>query len=108
MKEPGGLNLGCGEGYHVFTGGCKKWCECGRIAHNDAFAVVQQSAPMLGEQSVTDAVVADMHARREFGRSKYGTELMSGNGRDALVDAYQEALDLVMYLKQAILERGGG
>lgn len=27
------------------------------------------------------------------------------NGRDALVDAYQEALDLTMYLRQAIEER---
>jgi hypothetical protein len=27
------------------------------------------------------------------------------NGRDALLDAYEEALDLACYLKQAILER---
>lgn len=55
--------------------------------------------------SVTDAVVADMIQRREHGRAKYGTELMSHNGRDALADAYQEALDLAVYLKQALLER---
>jgi hypothetical protein len=57
--------------------------------------------------SVTDAVVADMQFRREQGTRKYGTELRTGNGRDALVDAYQEALDLVMYLKQALMERDG-
>lgn len=27
------------------------------------------------------------------------------NGRDALLDAYQEALDLVVYLRQVIYER---
>jgi len=27
------------------------------------------------------------------------------NGRDALKDAYEEALDLAMYLKQAMIER---
>jgi hypothetical protein len=30
---------------------------------------------------------------------------MTNNGRDSLMDAYQEALDLVMYLRQAIEER---
>ena len=29
------------------------------------------------------------------------------NGRDALLDAYEEAIDLCMYLKQAIVERDG-
>jgi len=38
---------------------------------------------------------------------KYGTYLQTHNGRDALWDAYQEAMDLCMYLRQAILERDG-
>ena len=36
---------------------------------------------------------------------RYGTPLQAHNGRDALVDAYQEALDLAVYLRQAIYER---
>lgn len=56
-------------------------------------------------QSVTDAVVSDLQLRREHGKAKYGRELMSHNGRDAMVDAYQEALDLVLYFKQALMER---
>jgi len=67
-----------------------------------------QPAPAQGKQSVTDAVMQDILFRREYGRKKYGTELQSHNGRDALADAYQEALDLVMYLKQALIERDGG
>ena len=46
----------------------------------------------------------DLRARREVGRAKYGTELRAHNGRDALTDAYQEALDLCAYLAQANIE----
>lgn len=50
-------------------------------------------------------MVADLTARAEEGRKKYGTYLESFNGRDALMDAYQESLDQTMYLRQAIEER---
>jgi hypothetical protein len=50
-------------------------------------------------------MIADMKTRRELGGERYGTALQPFNGRDALVDAYEEALDLAVYLKQAILER---
>lgn len=53
------------------------------------------------------AVIADMHARDATGRARYGVPLQPHNGRDALRDAYEEALDLAVYLKQALLERGG-
>lgn len=54
---------------------------------------------------VWDLVVADMIARNMVGQERYGTPLQPFNGRDALVDAYQEALDLAVYLRQAIYER---
>lgn len=50
-------------------------------------------------------VIADMRSRDEFGREKYKTPLQPNNGRDALADAYQESLDLCVYLRQAIWER---
>ena len=50
-------------------------------------------------------VIKDMNQRNEFGRKKYGTPLKAFNGRDVLKDAYEEALDLVVYLRQAIYER---
>lgn len=53
-------------------------------------------------------VDADMQERDRLGRERYGTPLQPHNGRDALVDAYQEALDLVVYLRQAIEERARG
>lgn len=50
-------------------------------------------------------VTSDIAERARFGLKKYGTMLRAHNGRDPLWDAYQEAIDLVMYLRQAILER---
>jgi hypothetical protein len=50
-------------------------------------------------------VIADIVARRQVGIQRYGTALQSHNGRDALQDAYEEALDLACYLRQAIAER---
>lgn len=52
-----------------------------------------------------DLVIADMRERDQIGRQRYGTPLQAFNGRDALVDAYQEALDHAVYLRQAIEER---
>ncbi len=54
---------------------------------------------------VWNLVLEDMKLRDQIGRQRYGTPLQPFNGRDALVDAYQEALDLVVYLRQAIWER---
>ena len=57
--------------------------------------------------AVWDLVKEDMNKRDRLGEYKYGTRLQPFNGRDALVDAYQEALDLTVYLRQAIYERDG-
>lgn len=39
--------------------------------------------------------------RRRQGIERYGVPLQRGNGRDHLVDALQEALDLMAYLRAA-------
>jgi len=52
-----------------------------------------------------DLVQKDMAERDQFGIEKYNTRLQPHNGRDCLFDAYQEALDLVVYLRQAFYER---
>ena len=54
---------------------------------------------------VHDLVVADLAARKALGTQRYGTPLQPHNGRDALCDAYEEALDLAVYLRQALEER---
>lgn len=69
---------------------------------------LEQPPPVPNEKpAVWDLVLTDMQARDAEGRRKYGTPLQPHNGRDALVDAYQEALDLAVYLRQAIYERDG-
>jgi hypothetical protein len=67
--------------------------------------VQEQPAPVSGKGDIWKLVFADMEARREQGIERYGVPLQIHNGRDALMDAYQEALDLVVYLRQAIEER---
>jgi hypothetical protein len=64
-----------------------------------------QPKPQPGKMDVADIVLLDIQARIEMGLQKYGTKLQAFNDRDPLWDAYQEAIDLVMYLRQAILER---
>lgn len=63
-----------------------------------------QPAPTGNGNPVTPEVILDLLQRRQQGMKKYGTELKTENGRDAKMDAYQEALDLVMYLKQSLME----
>ena len=65
----------------------------------------QEPMPVKGKTNILNAVMKDLIDRSEVGKKKYGTALESNNGRDALMDAYQEALDLCMYLRQVIEER---
>lgn len=44
-------------------------------------------------------VAHDARMRHEDGMAKYGVPLVANNGRDHLVDAYQEALDGSVYLR---------
>ena len=70
--------------------------------------ITHEPPPIKNTQpAVWDLVILDMRERDNSGRSKYGTPLQPFNGRDALYDAYQEALDLAVYLRQAIFERDG-
>lgn len=54
---------------------------------------------------VVDELVKDLQARVEVGKIKYGESLKSHNGRNCLMDAYQEVLDLAMYFKQLLIEQ---
>lgn len=70
-------------------------------------AATHEPAPTGSGQVVLDLVRADFEDRAKAGFEKYGTMLRADNGRDALMDAYQEAVDLCMYLRQALYERDG-
>ena len=57
--------------------------------------------------AIWDLVIFDMSDRDRLGRERYGTPLQPDNGRDALQDAYEEVLDLCVYMRQALYERDG-
>ncbi len=65
----------------------------------------KQPGPVPGDRAVALGLIDDIKLRVEFGKAKYGTELKTFNGRDALVDAYQEAIDMALYIRQEIMER---
>lgn len=65
-----------------------------------------QPKPIPNERTASwTLVIRDMAQRNAFGIAKYGTPLQAFNGRDALKDAYEEALDLCVYLRTAMEER---
>jgi hypothetical protein len=66
---------------------------------------IPQPPPVAGKIAVLPLVIADLEARSMMGTAKYGTALLTHNGRAPLLDAYQECCDLLMYLKQALLEQ---
>lgn len=70
-----------------------------KVRYEDAL----QGIDDVGKETAWN-VVNDMHARDKLGRERYGTPLTANNGRDQLVDAYQELLDGAAYLRAAWLE----
>lgn len=57
--------------------------------------------------AIWDLVMADMGARDKMGRAKYRRRLRAYDKRCNLQDAYQEALDLVVYLRKELYLREG-
>lgn len=55
---------------------------------------------------LSEGISADLAERDRIGRETYGTPLMSHNGRDPLVDLYEELLDAYVYATQYHLEGG--
>ena len=68
-------------------------------ATNKQEVKIQKNKPVVAQ------VMIDLTERMEIGIKTYGEALRANNGRDALQDAYEEALDLACYLKQAMIER---
>lgn len=67
-----------------------------------------EPAPVKNDKpAIYKLVLQDVEERAKFGYTKYKTFLQPGNGRNALKDAYEEALDLCMYLRQKLYEEQG-
>lgn len=61
----------------------------------------------IEQKNIWDLVLEDMQKRDQIGRDRYGKPLQPFNGRDMLLDAYEEALDLAVYLRGCLFERDG-
>lgn len=67
-----------------------------------------QPEPVVNTRPIVyDLFAQDLHTRYKVGLQRYGVALQPFNGRDALRDAYEEAIDLAFYIRQAIYERDG-
>lgn len=65
----------------------------------------QPSPESNNKPYVYSLLLEDLESRYKIGMQRYGKALQPFNGRDALRDAYEEAIDLAFYLRQAIYER---
>ena len=57
-----------------------------------------------GNTYTQDMVMQDIANRKQVGIDTYGKALSPFNGRSSLIDAYEEALDLTMYLANQLRE----
>ena len=69
---------------------------------------MQESPKKSVHPEVMGLFLSDLEERYKEGVRRYGVALQPFNGRDALQDAYEEAIDLALYLRQAIYERDRG
>lgn len=67
-----------------------------------------QPEPKRGVAEPTvDLVMVDLLERKRLGIAHYGMPHQHDNGRDHLVDAYEELLDAAIYLRAEIERRRG-
>lgn len=57
------------------------------------------------ETAVWPELERRLHERLQVGRQRYGRPLMTHDGRDNLLDCWEEAADLLFYLTKELMER---
>lgn len=69
------------------------------LESSEVFHIERQSS---SASRLIGLVLVDAKERDKIGEKKYGTRLGLTDGRDDLIDPYQEALDLCVYLRKSI------
>ena len=86
------------------------YCHCPRCSDYFNTLVHPLNDPKEGQGDVWGDVLRHMpespfkdvcRARRKMGIAKYGQPLQYGDGRDPIVDLFQELLDAIVYAKKA-------
>lgn len=68
----------------------------------------RQKLPTANDNPIIHHLVQkDLEDRLRVGIETYGQPLRPFNGRDVLIDVYQELLDAACYIRQTIYERDG-
>lgn len=75
----------------------------GPLSHD---IVISQLRLAFPGAAVLDAMCADVQERQQLGIRRYGRPLQAHNGRDVLLDLYEELLDGLAYGATAIEEFG--
>lgn len=70
-----------------------------------AIAITAHKYKLTNIGDVLKQLDSDITSRKELGIKKYGVALKSNNGRDTVLDMYEEALDLVFYSKCNQMEK---
>lgn len=72
---------------------------------NENPAAKKQISPKGAGREITPLVIADLQSRSDMGEKKYGEPLKAFNGRDSMMDLYQEILDAAVYCRQVMEEK---
>lgn len=75
------------------------------VLRNLADIYAGEAEAMPDEDPAGSVLLPLLEDRVARGERHYGVRLMTHNGRDAVRDALEEALDLILYLHQISLER---
>jgi len=111
------MSIRCTDAGHFLARPGDLHCQCGRAPdrvvpagqrpepNGDDVEIKDQPAPDGGWGNLQALVREDLEVRERVGTERYGTPLQLFNGRNAMVDAYQEVLDLACYLRQHLAEQ---
>lgn len=69
----------------------------------EGFEVTPKLLEWLNDHDVSPELKELINQRYQFGLKKYGQALMTDDGRDTMIDAREEAGDLLQYLYKAYL-----
>ena len=66
----------------------------------------KQPLPVVvpGGENINEMVIHDLRERSAIGMAKFGTHLQANNGRDPVLDWYQEQQDALLYAGQVVVE----
>lgn len=89
-------------------------CDCeefGQDSMKEKYSVRNNPQPDPVEDKaqphLVTMVMNDLEERKKVGEELYGMVLRPHNGRDPLIDLYQEILDSALYCRQLIFEKYG-